>query len=434
MSDNVQRSREKRLSYALIALCWIVYACSYVGKLSYNANITQIEAAYGVSHTQAGLVGTMFFFAYGVGQIFNGLLCKRYNLKYVVFSSLIVASLMNVLVVSVPDFRFAKYIWLINGAAMSFLWTALIRLLSETLGTKYLSTAIIVMGTTVATGTFAVYGLSSLFVAVGSFRTTFFVVGGVLLSVAVIWLTLFGRLTKPLYSLKNAESAEIGGEAVKSGANGTRVLGKGLLGFFAVIAVFAVMNNFVKDGLTSWTPGILEGIYATPAWLSILLTLALPMFAVLGVTLATAMRKKIKNYVLLCTVLYSGATVLVLTVILLLSYDALAITVIAFALVACLMASINNIITSMIPLKMRDQIDSGRTAGLLNGFCYLGSTLSTYGLGYVAENSGWQSVLYTLLALSGGAAVFGVICYAVTAWHSKRSYDKTEDNNEKRTK
>ena len=49
----------------------------------------------------------------------------------------------------------------------------------------------------------------------------------------------------------------------------------------------------------------------------------------------------------------------------------------------------------MIPLKMRDQVDSGRTAGLLNGFCYLGSTLSTYGLGYVAENSGWQAVLYT---------------------------------------
>ena len=48
----------------LIALCWMVYASSYVAKLSYNANISPIGDAYGVSYREAGTVSTFFFFAY----------------------------------------------------------------------------------------------------------------------------------------------------------------------------------------------------------------------------------------------------------------------------------------------------------------------------------------------------------------------------------
>ena len=62
-------------STLLIALCWLVYACSYIGKLSYSANINQIGEAFGVTYADAGMVATFFFFAYGIGQVVNGVLC-----------------------------------------------------------------------------------------------------------------------------------------------------------------------------------------------------------------------------------------------------------------------------------------------------------------------------------------------------------------------
>lgn len=413
MKDNIQQARERKLSYSLIALCWIVYTCAYIGKLSYNANISQLEAAFGVTHSQSGLVGTMFFFAYGVGQVFNGLMCKKYNIKYVIFSSLAISSLMNLAMNLIPDFAFAKYIWLINGAATSFLWTSLIRLLSETLGKIYLSTAIVVMGTTIATGTVLVYAMSSLFVAISSYKVTFFVACGVLAAVAIAWMSLFDRLSKPLYA---ARQATVGAEneGVQPELHPKKKLSRELWFFFGAIAIFAVANNFIKYGLTSWTPSILNEMYATPGWLSILLTLALPVVAIPGVALATAMHKRIDSYVLICTLLYAVSTVLICAVILLLSYEALTITVVAFALISCFMGSINSVITSMIPLRMRDRVDSGKTAGLLNGFCYIGSTLSTYGLGHIAENNGWSAVMYTLLALCGGAALLGAIHCSIT--------------------
>ena len=125
----LEADKKNKRAALLIILCWLVYTCSYIGKLGYNANITQIETLFGVTHAEAGMVSTFFFFAYGVGQIINGILCKKYNVRYVVFGSLILSGIMNLLVGFVYSFEVLKYFWLINGAALSVLWTSLIRLL-----------------------------------------------------------------------------------------------------------------------------------------------------------------------------------------------------------------------------------------------------------------------------------------------------------------
>ena len=66
LNENVKNAIKekdiKKYSYLLIALCWIVYACSYIGKLGYNANIIQIENSFNVSHAESGTVSSFFFF------------------------------------------------------------------------------------------------------------------------------------------------------------------------------------------------------------------------------------------------------------------------------------------------------------------------------------------------------------------------------------
>ena len=60
--ENTQNTNKK--TFYLIALCWLVYACSYIGKLSYNANITQFISTYQVSKADAGMISSFFFFAF----------------------------------------------------------------------------------------------------------------------------------------------------------------------------------------------------------------------------------------------------------------------------------------------------------------------------------------------------------------------------------
>lgn len=48
-------------------------------------------------------------------------------------------------------------------------------------------------------------------------------------------------------------------------------------------------------------------------------------------------------------------------------------------------------------------------AGILNGFCYLGSTISSYGLGAVADASGWRAVFVLLLSVGCAVTLIGGI-------------------------
>lgn len=406
-NENTKSRRGVSKSTLLIMLCWLVYACSYIGKLSYSANINQMGDAFGVSYADAGMVSTFFFFAYGIGQVVNGIFCKKYNVKYVIFASLAVASTINVLIVNVSDFGIMKYLWLINGIAMSFLWTSLIRLLSETLEKKDISRAIVAMGTTVATGTFIVYGLSALFVAVLDFRITFYVAAGIMLTAAILWLCSFNNLVAPLKAEREAEVEQTASTELKKSSG---KMERGVLVMLITLAFFAVANNFVKDGLTSWTPDILAATYDTPGWLSILLTLLLPIMAIGGTVVAVNLYKKIPSFVGVCTLLFLASSALIGTVLGFLSTSLMAVTIGCFAVVSCLMAGVNNVITSMAPLYLKEKYsNAGMLAGVLNGFCYLGSTISSYGLGAVADAKGWRAVFVLLLSVGCAVTLLGAI-------------------------
>lgn len=385
----------------LIVLCWIVYTCSYLGKLGYNANITRIEKAYSLSHSTAGMVSTFFFFAYGIGQIINGIFCKKYNVRFVVFGSLLISGLMNILVGISKDFAFIKYFWLINGAVLSVLWPSLIRLLSETLNKENIGRAVVVMGTTVATGTFFVYGLSALFVALGAYEIMFFLAGILLPCIALLWIISYPKLVK--------QKAE---EEAQEMPLQTELGHKKKLGWLwvpiSVLAVFAIFDNLVKDGLTTWVPMILKETYSLPDYVSILLTMLLPILAIFGTSVAVWLHKIIKDFVMLCSLLFFVSAVCIGLVILCMPTGWFIVTLISLGIVSCLMAGVNNVITSMMPLYWKEKVNSGQLAGVLNGFCYLGSTLSSYGLGAIADFGGWNAVFWLLFVLCIVAVVMAV--------------------------
>jgi sugar phosphate permease len=87
----------------------------------------------------------------------------------------------------------------------------------------------------------------------------------------------------------------------------------------------------------------------------------------------------------------------------------LALLMILFTLTACLMSMINNVITSIFPLDMRRKLGSGFLAGLVNSFCYVGSTVTSYSLGSVAQTRGWNMVFVIMLCVCAAAAVASLI-------------------------
>lgn len=381
----------------LIALCWLVYASAYLGRYSYNANINPIMAHYSVNHAEAGLVTTFFFFAYGVGQIVNGVFCKHYNKKYVLSGALLVSALINVVVFLGVNFRLLKYLWLANGLVQSVLWSSLVLVLGQNLEERNLKKAVLAISTTTAAGTLVSYGLSALLALSGSYRFSFLTGGLVLTAVAFVWLSSYERLTEN----KNVqtETKEIFRTTPR----------KRTYAIVFFLALFAVVNNLIKDGLSTWVPSILKENYGLSDSLSVLLTLVLPVLGIFGAAAAVVLNKRVKDFIDLSSMFFVLSALTIFVVILLLGTGKWLFILICFGVVSLLMSGINNVITGMSPLYLREEINAGRLSGILNGFCYAGSTLSSYGLGIIADASGWIGVFRLFLWLSIGAAMVGGI-------------------------
>lgn len=408
-----QLSTAKSPAMLLILLCWLVYSSSYLGKVNYSANITQIIDFYGISKSQAGVVPTFFFFAYGVGQVFNGIFCKRYNVKWVVFIALIISSAINLFIAVSTGFAMIKWLWLINGFVLSMLWPTMVRLLSDSLPRKSLGASSVIMGTTVAVGTFLVYGLSSVYAAFGSFKLAFYTASVLVLAVAFLWIIAYKKTVSAAKQEKLNELSDIqtdnDSEKPTNPDSGKKL-------FYTTIFILcfcAVGVNLIKDGLTTWVPSILKDEFNMSDSLSILLTLLLPVLAVFGNAYALSVHKKIPDYVNHCGLFFAIMAVVTGVIIGSLTLRIVSFMLLGLIVVNFLASSLNSLITSIFPLFMRGKVNSGKYAGILNGFCYLGSTISSYGLGVIADNFGWTAVFYTLIGFSAAVCVIWCVYYFV---------------------
>lgn len=374
-----------------IFLCWMAYTAAYPGRYSYNSNITPIMDAFGVTHGEAGLVTTCFFFAYGIGQVVNGLLCRRYPRRWIIPFSLACSAVLNIAVFLGAPFWTLKYLWLLNGGLQSILWPTLISVLSQSLPAPYLKSSVLVMSTTVPIGTLLAYGLSSLLAVRGGFPFSFLTGALLMAGAAAAWLFLY----RDAPASENAQPVQT-----------SRTPGKGLLNpavavTVLVLCLFAVANNLVKDGLTTWVPSILKERFGLPDSLSILLTLVLPVLGIFGAACNGLLERRLPSFIKLSGLWFLLAAVSTAGVILLLDTSLWWAVLAVFGIISLSMHAVNNAITSMAPLYMREQLDSGLLAGVLNGCCYVGSTISSYCLGWVADHFGWNGVFLLLLAVTG---------------------------------
>lgn len=392
----------------LIILCWMMYTAAYFGRYSYQSNITLIMQDFGTDHASAGLVSTFFFFAYGIGQVINGCLCRHYPMRYIFPVAALCSSGLNLAFYIGVPFAAVKYMWLVNGLIQSIFWTSLIQILSRHLDRDHLPRAILVMSTTTTVGTLLTYAFSSCFSAIGQYRLSFLAAVIIMSAIGITWFFAYAYLTR---------DAACPPKAVPSAPSETTSRGRirmAAMVLIVMLALMAVLDNLVKDGLQTWVPTILKETFGMTPSQAILLSLILPIFGVFGAAFSTVLHKKIKNYVLLCSVLFAMSTLCIAVIIATMSLSFLPI-LLGFGLVVLCMHAINNVITSMVPLYMREEIDSGKLAGILNGACYLGSTIASYGLGAVVDaTAGWNAVFYLFLILSSFAVLAGLVYTAVS--------------------
>lgn len=410
----------------LIVLCFLAYTATYVGKYSYAANINYIIDHFTISLSDAGLVETCLFIAYGAGQILNGIFCRFYNVKWSVFGGLALIFSLNFIIPFVPFSAYAP-LWAFMGVGASFLWTSLVRLMSDNLPGDLLDVAILVMSAPVALGTIIIYGVGAGFASASLDGYLFYFAGGFVLLIAILWLVLLPlskAKTKPLPVLKSTSETPVK----------TKSPWKSYLFFFIVIALSSVTINFAKDGAQTWIPKVLKDSYGYSNATSNLFTMILPLAGVLGAFFAVFLHKKLKDFIGL-TLFFLLLSAVALGLIYFFYLQSAALLIACMACLSCFMYAANNVVTNMVPLYLRDKFPSGLLAGLIDGLCYIGSAFSSFGLGAISDQGGWGSVFLSLwiavLLVSGVAALYVLLSHL---FPKKPQADGKTDNQEKPVK
>ena len=401
---NAKQLTLKRKQQILIVIACLVYSFAYTGRYSYNANIAPIMAFYNVTRAEAGLTGTFFFFAYGAGQLIHAIFCRFYPRKYIIPGVLGVSAILNIAVFCGVPFGAIKYLWLLNGICQSVLWPTLVLVLSDTMDSVMMKRAVFAMSLTVVIGTVISYGGSAIFNLFDLFRGAFLLGAVLMVAIGIAWLIGYDTLTVENAGLAEAHAASseattAGGGSRKRAANGA------LIGLFAVCGLFIAVDNFVKDGLNTWTPVILKERFGVGDSLSIVLTVALPFCGVFGAMLALRMNRKIKDFRALSGSLLLLLSVCICGILLSMKLESMVLTVAFLGVVSCFAHGINSIMTSIMPFAIRDKVNPGFLAGLMNSAGYVGSTASAYGLGVIADRTDWNTVMYILLFASVGVTL-----------------------------
>ena len=416
--------QSKRASTMMIVLCWAAYTAAYIGRLNFNAFIEPIREQLGATKTELGLVSSFFFFSYGAGQLIHGILSRKYNTRYSVAVALFGSAAVNIAMTLCPSAASMKFVWLMNGAFQSILWSSVIKTLSDRLADELLPRAIVIMSSTAALGTFLAYGMSALLSALSlPYRVVFYIPAALMAVIGVVWFVLVGKADATLRNL----GARTYVPASKKRPKRTPAF----VGGAVLLLLAAIANGFIKDGVTTWTPSILKENYGMPESLSILVTVLLPLIAIFGAYFSTRLHKRLKRFSAINGILYFGETVVLLLVFLLARSAAAGSAfggpvplIVLFGFSAMLMSAVNNVITSIVPMYLRDSMDSGLLAGVLDTFCYVGSTLSTALLGFIADHGSWNHVFLCLLLFGAGACV---LCFVSVFLGRKSSVPASEE-------
>lgn len=385
-------------------LCFLAYLATYLGRLNYAASLAEIIREEGFLKSEAGLIGTAFFFSYGAGQLASGFAGDRWNCKWLVFSGLMVSAGMNAVMGCLKTPQTMTVVWCLNGVAQSMVWSPMLHMICELLETKERMKFCMYINYSVPLGTISSYGLSALLIGTCGWRTAFWVPSLLVGGMAFFWLFGVNRLKYCGKEKKEAPGVRSG----KSGKKQSKVfLSSGLL--FLVLAL--CVQGALKDGVTTWIPVYLEENHGMGSIAAILSTMVIPFCNMLGVSLAAFVRKRAgENEIRSASVFYSVCAVSLAILYIWGGHSGfLALCMLAAATTS--MMSVNALLISVLPSRFGKLKKASGISGILNSCVYAGCAVSTYGIGALSESRGWN---VTILLMVAGAVAAGGICIGVS--------------------
>ncbi|MCI9437907.1 MAG: MFS transporter [Lachnospiraceae bacterium] len=443
----------------LCLLCCLVYFVSYLTRLNYAVCMVEIQAALRIGKNTAGLPLTASFLSYGLGQIICGFLGDRHEPRKMICTGLTGSALCNLLAVSLPRMEIMIPVWFINGLFQSMLWPPLVRIMAESLDEDWYRKGCVWVSLSSSGATVMLYLLTPLFIRISGWKTVFYLAVAAGIAAAFVWFWNTGRMFGGRAHVEVKEgaravdagnkSADGEGKAAKAGisaANGEGIAAsaadmeepaapaetapkKAKAGaVFAGVPIIAILMSIIlhgtlKDGITTWMPVYMTEMFGMSSSQSILSTAVLPVCSVISTLLSSALLYRLKNEMLTAALLFGTGAIAGISMLAVYDSHPAACVVMMMAITGC-MFGVNLMLISRVPGHFAGRGNVSTVSGILNAATYVGSALSTYVFGAVAENTGWMAVVVLWGAAALGGTIF--LLSGIRKWGSFSSAERSQ--------
>ena len=171
-----------------------------------------------------------------------------------------------------------------------------------------------------------------------------------------------------------------------------------------------IIQGMIRDGVTTWMPTFIGETYNLGTSISILSGVILPIFSIISFEVTSFIHRKWFSNELLCAGVIALAACSC-AVLLTLTMDGSAIFAILFsALIVASMHGVNLILICMLPAAFGRFGNVSMISGLLNFCTYIGSAISTYGMGKISDLFGWGAVIASWIVIAAVAALACFLC------------------------
>ncbi|MBQ3531632.1 MAG: MFS transporter [Oscillospiraceae bacterium] len=410
-----------RTTAVFVAVCWIAYSFSYIGRLNFSASMAEMTNSGVLLKSEAGAVTTGFFICYGLGQFLSGWLGDKVPPRYLVFAGLTCSSLINFAISFGPPVAVMTVLWSANGLSQALLWAPICRIVSDRVHTSRRQKACTALATTMAGGTLFAYILSALIISAKGWSASFICGSVCTLAAALVWIIVTTKIEKD--TEKNGEIEEMpvriddSGEAVPHDEIPSNFIKLLLVSGLMTLAVASGVQGVLKDCMSTWVPTFISDMFEMSPVVSILTGTLLPVFGLFGPYLANYIMARTRDELSSLFILFIISSV-ALSLLALFGRFSIVVSIVALAVTYACSLGQNMFIVGTIPMYFHNVGKVSMITGTLNAVANLSTAVLSWITGALVDTSGWGIVMTLWLILSCVAAVS--VIFAKRRWNKFR--------------
>jgi sugar phosphate permease len=433
--------------------CWITYASFYLLRVNMSVAIPGIIKEFGISKTVMGSVLSALFFAYAAGQFINGQMGDRFNAKKIVVIGLLGSAILNVVFGFTNGFLAGMIlIWALNGFFQSMGWAPTVRIVANWFSINQRGKAAGILGSSYQIGNVASWALAGFIVGLLGWRWAFWapaIIAPFLLlpwilkikerrisdekrfEIQLLWwkkeikASKFAALisfASRFFGLeKRAEDAGFEPVEIAEKSSGFKDTIRTVLKSREIwIVAFGLFGlNIVRYGFLDWAPTYFFEVQKAVISLAAFKAIVFPLAGSIGALSAGWISDKFfQSRRAPMAVLMLSVLVLAIWIFPRIPLSSWVLGLVVLAIIGFLTYGPHMIMVTALPMDLGTKEMASSAAGFIDGWGYVGATLTGIGTGFLLDKFGWNYAFYFWLS---GAVIATILMSMLWRYTKKRT-------------